>query len=458
MLGGRRGTHRTFSPPRRRQVAYSGTKTVPTRAGAAYCQAATLFTFVRGRSRTWCLALRVQVECLAGAGVEVVSKPLVPPLEATLGASRVLVRPGATRLHLLNPTAGWIWDAQRAGFSQDDLAATLAKRFGIPRDAALADVRDMLDRWSRAGLLGWAPAAAHRRPAHQAVPTTMPARVSAARDWNLRLADRTLTLTVSDADLANRFLPLLGHLDTLDPSGAEISVVLAGGPNDWRLGTGGVESARGSGADAALTQTLAELVEVGCRGPARLLVVHGAGIAHAERAVLLIGRGGAGKTTLAAALNAAGHPLLGDDVVPITPDGRALGIGLALCLKAGSWPVLAQRLPGLASVPIWQRLGEPVRFVPPPGPIVRDPLLVGALLFPEYVPGHRASLAPLAPEDVLQRLIAAEPYLPPLTQARLDALVTWVAAPPAFALCYPDLAQGLAQVGAALAAAEPPRR
>jgi hypothetical protein len=41
-----------------------------------------------------------------------------------------------------------------------------------------------------------------------------------------------------------------------------------------------------AGADAAATRTLAGLVEVGCRHPARLLVVHGAEIAHADRAVL----------------------------------------------------------------------------------------------------------------------------------------------------------------------------
>lgn len=203
--------------------------------------------------------------------------------------------------------------------------------------------------------------------------------------------------------------------------------------------------------DAALTQTIAELIELGCQGPERLLVVHGAGLVYAGGAVLLIGRGGSGKTTLAAALNAMGMPLLGDDVVPVTTEGQALGIGMSLCLKAGSWPVLAERLTALGGTPVWQRAGEPVRFVPPPGPVAHGPVPVGALLFPEYVPGRPAAIEPLAPEAVLQRLIAAEPYLPPLTQARLDALVAWVAAAPGVALRYPSLDEGIAQVGAALA-------
>jgi len=40
-----------------------------------------------------------------------------------------------------------------------------------------------------------------------------------------------------------------------------------------------------------------------------------------------------------------------------------------------------------------------------------------------------------------------------LTQSRLDALVAWVTAAPAFAVRYPDLAGGLTQVQAAVAAA-----
>jgi hypothetical protein len=72
------------------------------------------------------------------------------------------------------------------------------------------------------------------------------------------------------------------------------------------------------------------------------------------------------------------------------------------------------------------------------------------LLFPAYLPGRPAALEPLEPGDVRQRLIAAEPYLPPLTEAGLEALVSWVARAPGFALRYPDLSQGLAQVAAAL--------
>jgi len=70
-------------------------------------------------------------------------------------------------------------------------------------------------------------------------------------------------------------------------------------------------------------------------------VLHAAGlVARDGFGVVLIGRSGAGKTTLAAALNAVDYALLGDDVVPVTPEGLLVGLGMSPCLKEGSWSVL----------------------------------------------------------------------------------------------------------------------
>ncbi len=371
------------------------------------------------------------------------------PLQANLGGSRVLAQPGGSRLWLLNPTAAWLWDAWSAELGEGEIAAALAERFGVSAQQARADLGDLLRQWQQSGLLDPVPIRGQ-----QAACPPVHARAgrlagSAAR-WRLRLADQSVELIVIDPTLAALLAPILGHLRCPDPADGNHRLALQGRADAWRLLGEGVERGRGNRLDDALSQTLAELIELGCQGRRRLLVVHGAGIAQANRALLLIGCGGSGKTTLAAALNAAGFPLLGDDVVPVTTEGRALGIGMSLCLKAGSWPVLAEHLPGLASAAVWQRDGEPVRFVPPPGAVTYGPLPVGALLFPQFAPDHLAVVEVLAPEAALERLIAAEPYLPPLTQDRLETLVNWIAAAPAFALRYPDLEQGLRLVQAVL--------
>ncbi len=51
-------------------------------------------------------------------------------------------------------------------------------------------------------------------------------------------------------------------------------------------------------------------------------VLHGAGVGSAESAVLLVGKTGAGKSTLALGLVARGFEYLSDDLVPLSTSGR----------------------------------------------------------------------------------------------------------------------------------------
>ncbi len=190
--------------------------------------------------------------------------------------------------------------------------------------------------------------------------------------------------------------------------------------------------------------TLRTLTELGCRGGERLLVVHGAGLVLPDgRGLLLVAPGGSGKTTLAAALNADGLGLLGDDVVPVTPDGRLVGLGLPLCIKPGSFSVLASRRPDLERASTVMRLGQPVRFLPPRGQRVAHPVASTLRLFPSHRPGEAPRVAPLSPAQVLQGVVEAEAVIRDLTQAKLEALALWAEAGSAYSVSYPDLETGL---------------
>jgi len=195
---------------------------------------------------------------------------------------------------------------------------------------------------------------------------------------------------------------------------------------------------------------------LGCRPAERLLVVHGAGlIAPNGGGVLLVAPGGSGKTTLAAALDADGFGLLSDDVVPVTMTGHLLGLGLPLCLKPGSWPVLQHCRSTLFDSPQVQRFGQAVRFLPPCHPAPGLAVSTACLLLTRYVPGEPASHERITPEQALQGLVEAEAVFRNITQAKLDALAQWLNTVPAYRLRYPDLATGMQQVRMLASAAVP---
>lgn len=348
-----------------------------------------------------------------------------PPdfLSAPLGDHRVVARPGPQRgrpVWILDPLAAAIWDAACAGLTAGEIAACLAARSALPLKQVQADVARVLALWGDA--TGIAPT------------------------WTLHLADRRIALTVDDPELAGELEPLIAHLRTEPDGPVHARMRLAGTATDWQLFVDEALAVAGDTRDAAIARTVAELGEAACVTDQRLLVLHAAGVSRAGRGLLLIGPGGAGKTTLAAALNTSGWELLSDDVVPVTIEGQLLGLGMSLCLKAGSWPVLAPWLPDLDRAPLIERAGRPVRFPPPPGPIVRGPLPTAVFVFSRYQPDREAAIEPLDPVRVLRGLIEAESVIPDLTQDKLLALTRWISSAPGFALTYPDLESALAMI------------
>ena len=367
-------------------------------------------------------------------------------LSSTLGSSRLLARPGTGRLWVLNPTAAVLWDLHAAGFDAAAMAELLTQRFGLDAATAQRQVGTLLADWREAGLTAPLPpwSAMPQRPCADLAGRPTPAP---AGSWCLRVAATRVSLGIADATLLAAMAPVVQPLRADPADAVDYRLRLVGNVVQWRLRLDGVCCAAGAGADAATVETVQALVELGCRLRERLLIAHGGGLVAADgRGLLLIAPGGAGKSTLAAALNAAGLTLLGDDVVPVTPDGHLVGLGMPLCLKAGSWPVLAECRPELTALPTVRRFGQAVRYLPPRGPRAATPVPTGWLLFPRYQPGTAPGLQALSPAAALEGVAAAAAVIRDLTQAKLEQLARWVGAAPAYALTYPDLDSGVSLV------------
>lgn len=380
-------------------------------------------------------------------------------LGTPLGTSRLLARPGGQRLCLLNPPAAVLWDLHACGLGPAALAELLTARFDLTTATARTQVDDLIAAWRQAGLLDAGAGTPERRIGDPADPASLPPRPipAPAGAWGLRVADRTVGFGCDNPYFARTLEPWLAPLRT-DPTAVgpvDHLLRLSGSPAAWRLDLDEVTRTAGNAPDGALVATLKALIDVVCRPAERLIVLHGAGLVAPDgRGLLLIAPGGSGKTTLAAALDIAGYGLLSDDVVPVTPDGKLLGLGLPLCLKSGSWPVLAAHRPDLDQAPVIQRYGQMVRFLPPHTPVPARSVTPARLLLTRYQPGTKPQATPVTPEQALQDILTAETVLRDLTQAKLEALAHWVNIIPAYTLTYPDIDSGLALVQAIL---RPPR-
>ena len=376
-------------------------------------------------------------------------------LRTLLGRSLLLARPGDWRLWLLNAEAACVWDWHQAGLDTEALAERLSRQVGLTPASAREQINTLLRDWQRCGLLDPTPALDPEEAAWGISPLSDPCPHWPADTLNLVIGDVRLGLWIEDAPLRQALWPFIAPLqsNTAPTTGPLLS--LLGSAENWALQWNHERLETGRVCDTAVLAVLRELTERGCRAAERLLVVHGAGLVVPDGAgLLLIAPGGSGKTTLAAALNAQGLPLLHDDVVPVTPDGDVLGLGMPITLKAGSWPVLQALRPDLSDTPIRERLGQPVRLLPPRGQPVTRPVPLGALVFPRYLPGASLQIQQLTPESALQGLIEAEAVIRQLTQAKLERLARWVESAPAWSLSYSDLDSGLTGVRAILGRAD----
>jgi hypothetical protein len=262
------------------------------------------------------------------------------------GDSFGLFHEGRQELVALNETASRIWQDLALGWAPFVVAQTLVAQ-GAPPAAGLGYVEDALQRWLGAGWMV---------PADLAGPASEP---PLAR----------LNLSVLDVGFDVAFfgaVPPPGVLDMLAPlrgdGAAQHELKVAAWQGHWVLFAG--STSRGVyGPDqlapaikAALTDQLVVSVGEG-------FIAHGGLVEAASSRIFLSGAPGKGKSTLTLALGAAGFECLSDDIVHVDQRGWMRGAMFAPALKSGSWPLLAQILPALETLPVHHRAdGQDVRY------------------------------------------------------------------------------------------------
>jgi hypothetical protein len=172
--------------------------------------------------------------------------------------------------------------------------------------------------------------------------------------------------------------------------------------------------------------------------------LHAASVRSANGTVLFPAASGSGKSTLMAGLLAAGHDVLGDDTVVFERDSlRVSPLTPYLCIKSGSWDVVASRVPGFMDLPTFVRADDAsVRYLIAGNDAATQyrPAPVCAIVFPRYRPDAKTRLASLNGVIALQKLL---PDLDPIGRRLecedIDRLIEWLPRVPCFTLRYGSL-------------------
>ena len=267
-----------------------------------------------------------------------------------------------------------------------------------------------------------------------------------------RLVDTVFAVCFGSPAAEERIHPALAHLE--EPGAGAPHCELEIAPE----GTGFVLRENGSTADAcAGLAGLAPMMKaafwrIAVNRQSYLMQIHAGAVFDGSACILLPGPPGSGKTTLTAALTAAGFGYLSDEaaLVEPTPDGSLAvrPVPLALTVKRGSLDLLAGLYPGLRELAEHSRQdGRDVRYLsPPPAARLPDrPLPVRSLVFPHV--GARTRLSPLSRIEALSRLLGECLALPEdLTPERVRMLVRWMRRLECYELSLGSLEEAVALV------------
>jgi hypothetical protein len=372
-----------------------------------------------------------------------------------LDGELVLFDERQSRLFALNPTASFIWSSLAGGLGARDVALQLSRVTGVTLERASVDIEAVMASWRREHLLDDdPPAEATAAGSHQSRasgPRAVPQGAVFTRV--ARLMDRGLRI-VADADLLGAVETVFGQVFVADHQARE----------DWPTLTACRDGDRwvlllDDSVLAACTERSAILPMV-YGNAARLIydaadcfaAAHAAAVAMNGRSALLPAASARGKSTLTAALIAAGYQYCSDDLALLTgPPTRLRPVPMKIGLKSGSWEVLAHLWPKLSSLPSHRRAdGQWIKYLDPgrESRAQEDTLPVVAIVFPKFVPTCAAELLPLSRADALTRMAAAGYDLSgKLDRRAVATLVSWFSTMACYELQFADLDEAVALFG-----------
>jgi hypothetical protein len=350
---------------------------------------------------------------------------------------------------LLDPEAGVVWDALSSGMSPKETAALMADYFQIARDHATADVYSLMANWKGLGLLGDNHTSPKQRN-HSLPVTTKPEadvvirmhhRRVRVRSWLPRSRETILAPWMHRAVNGSRSGSVM-HAEQIDvrTEGRQITL--------WRNDREICVAADAHQGERYLWEMMLAIDH----SPVEALAyLHGAAVGWRGKGLLLCGAPGSGKTTLAAALVAAGGHFLGDEVIGVSKEGKLLGMPVTLAIKKSGRGVVQQLLGSDAdqspdpAEAIWRV--DPRRF----SRAAAQAPSAAAVVLLHFQPDAASRMEYAGGVEALRTLMQAGiSFGPERPSGRLAVFLEWAAMVPAYRLTYATPQEGMLKISGIL--------
>jgi hypothetical protein len=263
-----------------------------------------------------------------------------------LGDRKAVFSEKLQKVFELNDTSAYLASCLVDNPTLSQLLPYLEKR-GLTKSRAMEIIRQFVTSWSRAKILSAFVTTHHLLP---------------CRKDTISIAGHCAALHFFDEVLAEKVSPVFSHLKTGSRHKADIFNIVSHDGLAYIFQTG--KTAQIVELDQTVPALKGMLTDWLLAGDGFTMALHCAMLVLEDKALLVTGPPGAGKTTLTMALLARGFAYAADDITLLLPDGRVQGVSFAPALKPGAWKLSKQFAVQLSDIPIHKRVdGKRVRYV-----------------------------------------------------------------------------------------------